>query len=202
MKCYASTLVMLCKQETGYKEKKTNSNLEDKEANAGSANWNKYADYIDKNFPEFYNGKKNGYEWCDVYVDAMMIKAFDVDNALRLLCQPKKSCGAGVKYSYQYYQAAKRTSTTPSIGAQAFFKNSSGAISHTGIVIGINGNMITVSEGNSSNGVREVQYAVTDTKIYGYGVPDYDPEPTEETSMGGTLTVDARGYDKVEIICK
>ena len=48
--------------EDGYLEKKSNSQLDDKTANAGYNNWNKYARDLD--LMGIYNGKKNGYAWC------------------------------------------------------------------------------------------------------------------------------------------
>lgn len=62
-------LIKIALAEVGYVEKASNKDLEDKTANAGSKNFNKYANDIDTNYPDFYNGKKNGYDWCDVFVD-------------------------------------------------------------------------------------------------------------------------------------
>lgn len=199
-KCYASTVISLCRQENGYQEKKSNSQLEDKTANAGSNNFNKYAAFIDTNYPDFYNGKKNGYEWCDVYVDCMMIRAYGLDDALRLTCQPKKSLGAGVRYSYNYYKNAGRISDKPIPGAQCFFGDKAkSTYSHTGIVIAVGPSSVTVSEGNSSNMVREKTYSITDSSILGYGIPDYDAETTAEK---GTVEIDASKYSKIIINIK
>ena len=68
-KYYASDLIKVAEKEVGYLEKASNKNLSNKTANAGSGNYTKYADYFDKEYPTFYNGKKNGYAWCDVFVD-------------------------------------------------------------------------------------------------------------------------------------
>ena len=61
--------------EEGYLEKATNSNLDHPTANAGSGNWNKYARDLDK-ISGFYNGGKNGYPWCDCFVDWCFVKAY------------------------------------------------------------------------------------------------------------------------------
>ena len=58
--------------EVGYVEKATNSNLDDKTANSGSGNYTKYARDLDE--INFYNSKKNGYAWCDVFVDWCLLK--------------------------------------------------------------------------------------------------------------------------------
>ncbi len=52
------------RSENGYLEKATNAQLEDKTANAGYNNWNKFAACLD-DLEVVYNGKKNGYAWCD-----------------------------------------------------------------------------------------------------------------------------------------
>ncbi len=54
-------LIALAKSEIGYLEKASNSQLDSKTANAGSGNYNKFADYLDK--LNFYNGLKNGFPW-------------------------------------------------------------------------------------------------------------------------------------------
>ena len=80
--------------EVGYREKETNSNLDDKTANAGDENYTKYARDLD-NVAGFYNGKKNGYDWCDIFVDWCFVKALGAERAMQLLNQPEKSGGAG-----------------------------------------------------------------------------------------------------------
>lgn len=50
--------------ELGYKEKRSNAALDEKEANAGSNNFSKYARDFDQKYPNWYNGKKQGYAWC------------------------------------------------------------------------------------------------------------------------------------------
>lgn len=179
MKCYASDLVKKALAEVGYKEKQTNENLNDKTANAGSNNFNKYANYIDTKYPNFYNGKKNGYAWCDVFVDCMFIWTFGYEEALRLLCQGEKSTGASCTSSYNYFKWADRISDEPSIGAQVFFTKDGKTSYHTGIVVALNNFEICVVEGNSADGVRKVIYSRNSKLILGYGVPNYDPEESK-----------------------
>ena len=71
-------LLNLAQNEVGYLEKKTNSQLDDKTANAGYNNWTKYARDLDA-LGNFYNGKKNGYSWCDVFVDWCFVTTFGRD---------------------------------------------------------------------------------------------------------------------------
>jgi len=79
-----SKLIATAKAELGYLEKASNHLLYDKTANAGNANYNKYAYELDK-IGNIYNGKKNGYDWCDIFVDWCFIKTFGVEAAMKLL---------------------------------------------------------------------------------------------------------------------
>lgn len=173
----ADKVIALAVQEVGYKEKASNSQLDSKTANAGTKNWNKYARYIDTQFPGFYNGKKNGFDWCDIFVDYLFIVAFGKEAALHLLCQPEKSLGAGCLYSAQYYEQAGRfTMGDPQPGDQIFFKDAGGDICHTGLVVNvdISRDDIAVIEGNAGNAVKYRSYHYNDRSIYGFGRPRYD----------------------------
>ena len=55
-------LLAIAAAEVGYLEKKSSSKLDDKTANAGSANYTKYARDLDS--LGCYNGKKQGYAIC------------------------------------------------------------------------------------------------------------------------------------------
>lgn len=176
-KCYASTVINLAVSQIGYKEKATNSNLDNPTANAGHNNWNKFARDIDTKFPKWYNGKKNGYDWCDVFVDWCFLNAFDYADALRLTCQPEGSCGAGVGYSRGYYKNKGRLFKEPKAGDQVFFGNASSPY-HTGLVEKVVGNTVYTVEGNASDGVKRCTYTKGKYPLLDYGRPDYDPEPT------------------------
>ena len=185
-------LIKTAKAETGYHEVGTNGN--------------KFAEYIDKNFPDFYNGKKawdyvngtahGGAEWCDIFVDANFLKCFGEEKTLYMLCQPRKSCGAGCKYSAGYYRSHNRWGHEPKIGAQIFFGRQ-GNESHTGIVIDVNNGFVLTVEGNSNNAVVQRAYAITNSNIAGYGYPRYSDEEvinTGEKYPGVFPTLPARGY--------
>ena len=176
MKAYASALVATAVAEIGYHEKYSNSQLESKTANSGSNNWNKYAAYIDKNFPNFYNGPKNGFDWCDIFVDYCMLKTFGLEKTKELTGQPNNSCGAGCPYSYGYYKAKGRVGKTPKVGAQVFFGSSEDGLYHTGIVEKFDSNYVYTIEGNSNEQVARRTYSRSGSSIYGYGYPSYDAE--------------------------
>ena len=168
----ASEVVAVAISQIGYKEKATNKNLDDNTANAGSANWTKYArDLYDA---KYYNGNKNGFAWCDVFVDWCFFKAYGATEGQRIECQTG-DCGAGCTFSMQYYQSKGRFDKTPKVGDQIFFRysGSSGA-DHTGIVVEVTSSQIVTVEGNSGDQVKKNTYARTYGCIIGYGHPLYD----------------------------
>ena len=123
--------------------------LDSKTLNVGKMNYTKYARDLD-NIPGFYNGRKQGFAWCDVFVDWCFAKAYGVENAKKLLCQPNVSLGAGCTYSMQYYRSKGQLKTSPKIGDQIFFKNKSGEICHTGLVYNVDNSYVYTIEGNTS----------------------------------------------------
>lgn len=179
--------------EVGYIEKASNSNLDDKTANTGSGNYTKYARDLDN--ISFYNGKKNGYAWCDVFVDWCFYKAFGKERALELLCQPERSTGAGCGFSMNFYKAHNQFYESPEPGDQIFFTDGT-SIYHTGLVYKVDGSKVYTVEGNTSdvnyvdgNGgkVCKKSYPIGASYIAGYGRPKYD-----------TTTVDVPVEEKEE----
>lgn len=166
MTCYASEAVKIAKEQIGYKEK--------------GNNWNKFAEELDST--DFYNGKKQNVAWCDIFFDWCIWSACgkNTAEAEKVLCQPKKSAGAGCVYSYRYYKAEKRTGKTAKIGAQIFFGSSEGSLSHTGIVVDIKDGKVITVEGNTGNAVKQHSYSATSSKIFGYGYPRYTAEKKPE----------------------
>ena len=153
-KCYASAVLAIAAAEIGYHEKKSNSQLDNPTANAGSANYTKYARDFDEKYPKWYNGKKNGFAWCDMFVDWCMLTAFGYADALRLLCQPERSAGAGCTYSLMYYEKQGRYhAKDPKPGDQIFFStaHSKSNVSHTGLVEKVDGSKVYTIEGNTSD---------------------------------------------------
>lgn len=172
-------VIAIAEAEVGYLEKKSNADLDDKTANAGDKNYTKYARELDA--LNFYNGRKNGYAWCDVFVDWCFVQAYGAHMARKLLCQSMFSRGAGCRYSYAYYREAGRTVTEPAEGDQIFFVQN-GTICHTGLVTGVDETYVYTVEGNTSdasgivaNGgcVARKRYLRSDPGIAGYGRPDY-----------------------------
>lgn len=171
-------VIQVAKNEIGYLEKATNSNLDSHTGNAGYNNWTKYARDLAQ--LGVYNGNKNGYHWCDVFVDWCFIKAFGLEMGMKLLCQPMGGLGAGCEFSMKYYKAKGQLKTEPKPGDQIFFSNDGWATSyHTGLVIDVRDGRVYTIEGNTSaasgvvangGGVAPKSYPIS----YGrYGRPDY-----------------------------
>ena len=172
--------------EIGYVEKASNSNLDSKTGNAGSGNYTKYARDLDN--ISFYNGKKNGFAWCDVFVDWCFVQAFGKERALELTCQPEKSTGAGCGNSMNFYKNKGQFYESPEPGDQIFFTDGS-SIYHTGLVYAVDDNKVYTVEGNTSNvnyvdgnggKVCKKSYSLNSSSIAGYGRPKYNEATTEE----------------------
>ena len=158
-------VIEVAKAEIGYLEKKSNSQLDDKTANAGSNNYTKYWRDVK---PEW-----NGAYWCAVWVTWVFQTALGKQRAKELLKHyPYVYCptlaGLFTKYS------------TPQVGdIVIFWKN--GEYAHTGLVIAVNGNRFTTIEGNTSGassvvpnggGVCQKTYNLSDVNAK-FCRPDY-----------------------------
>lgn len=172
----AKRLLEITIAELGYQEKETNSQLDSKTANAGDGNYTKYA--RDLRNAGYYNGNKNGFAWCDMFVDWCFYQLCDQDaaKAQEVQCQTGPY-GAGCYWSAKYYKQQNRFYTSdPHIGDQVFFGRN-GEYEHTGIVEFVKDGMLHTIEGNTSNKVARRTYKLTSTYILGYGRPKYDLEP-------------------------
>ena len=158
--------------EVGYKEKVNSKNLYDKNANAGSNNYTKFADILDK-LGDFYNGKKQGYEWCEVYADSCFVVAYGEDIALKMLYQPRRSAGAGCEQSVGYYKSNGAFYKSPKVGDQIYFTYGSGTADHTGLVYAVDDTYVYTVEGNNGNCVAKHMYNRKSNYSYGYGRPNY-----------------------------
>lgn len=185
-------VIATARAEVGYIEKETNSQLDNPTANPGDGNWNKYARDLDA-LGIVYNGKKNGYAWCDIFVDWCFIHTFGLEIGMKVLCQAEKGLGAGCTYSANYYKQKGRFHTSPQAGDQIFFTNDGGkTMYHTGLVVKVTGGRVYTIEGNTSslagvvaNGgcVRDKSYPVGASYIGGYGRPDYSIVSEEDDDM-------------------
>lgn len=140
-------------------------------------NWNKYAEALDKE-NGFYNGKKQGFAWCDIFVDAGFVECYGRAGAQFLLCQPDNSAGAGCSFSAQYFNAKGQFhKSNPQPGDQIFFGSAWNNVWHTGLVVAVSSNYVTTIEGNSGDQVAKRVYRLADPTIWGYGRPDWGEQP-------------------------
>ena len=146
-------------------------------------NVTKYASDLDRT--NWYNGPKNGFAWCDVFVDWLFYKCFGDPLGREMVCQPTGSAGAGCLYSAQYYKNAGRWFQIPDVGDQIFFTYSPGEYSHTGIVESVQNGIVTTIEGNTSDQVARRQYTNGSSNIAGYGRPRWELA-SGQSSGGGT----------------
>jgi len=172
-------LIATAEDQVGYMGKKTNSQLDDPKANPGGR-YNRFARDLDA-LGDFYNGRKNGYDWCDAFVDWCFVNTFGRELAQKLLCQPNRSLGAGTGYSLNYYKRKGRFFTTPQPGDQIFFGDSKSTW-HTGLVARVAGGYVRTIEGNAGNpsAVRSCRYVIGGENIKGYGRPDWSLVPTDK----------------------
>lgn len=173
----AKQLVAIAEAEIGYHEKASNAQLDSKTANSGNKNYQKYGRDLFK--AGYYNGNKNGYDWCDQFVDWCFYQLCgkNKDKAEYLECQTGKY-GAGCGFSMGYYKAAGRFDTTAKVGDQIFFKYSldDSTADHTGIVVRVTDSLIETIEGNTGGEVKRKCYSIGNATILGYGHPRYDAE--------------------------
>ncbi len=181
----AAQVVSIALAEVGYREKASNASLDLAAANAGSGNWTKYA--RDLYNAGYYNGNKNGYAWCDVFVDWCFYKAFGKTEGQLVECQTG-TLGAACPYSASYYKAQGRYDTTPRVGDQVFFQQG-GALVHTGIVAEVTASQIVTVEGNTSDMVAKRTYSRSSSYIAGYGHPQY-------TEAASTIPVEKYGAEQ------
>lgn len=181
-------LVSTAAGQVGYLGKKTNDQLDSFSANAGGR-FSRYARDLDA-LGDFYNGPKQGFDWCDVFVDWCFVQSFGRELAQKLLGQPDRSTGAGTGYSLGFFKIKGRLFTAPQPGDQIFFGDDKSTW-HTGIVTRVADGTVTTIEGNAGSplGVHEFRYPLSYGSIKGYGRPDWTlvPSGPDETEPSGTI---------------
>lgn len=177
----AEKVIGIASNEIGYLEKASDGQLDSKTANAGSNNYTKYARDV---YPAL-----QGQAWCDMFVDWCFVQAFGEVAARQLL----GGFSAYTPTSAGYYKAKGQYHTSdPLPGDQIFFQNGV-RIYHTGIVYKVTTSKVYTIEGNTSNGTEVIanggavcfkEYALTNSKIDGYGRPDWSLVEQPEYTVG------------------
>lgn len=127
-------VILIAKNEIGYLEKKSNSQLDSKTANAGSSNYTKYWRDIKPSY--------QGQPWCAAFVSWCFMEAFGQEKAKKLLKH----------WPYVYCPTLSNLFTrnaNPKIGDIVIFYHN-GTFTHTGIVTAVIGDRFYTIEGNTS----------------------------------------------------
>jgi hypothetical protein len=154
----ASELIHIAESQIGYREKRTNSQLDNFTANAGSGNFTKYGQWYGM----------NGQPWCAIFISWCANQAGISTNII-----PKfASCTIGMNWFKNRGQWADRGSRTPQSGDIIFF-GSGNTSNHVGIVTEVDNLRVHTIEGNTSDSVARRSYLLTNTWILGYGITNY-----------------------------
>lgn len=127
-------VILIAKNEIGYLEKKSNSQLDSKTANAGSNNYTKYWRDIKPSY--------QGQPWCACFVSWCFMKAFGLNKAKKLLKH----------WPYVYCPTMSglfMLNANPKVGDIVIFKHN-GTFTHTGLVTAVVGDRFYTIEGNTS----------------------------------------------------
>lgn len=171
-------VIELFQSQVGYKESGTNLT--------------KYARWFDNEAWQWFNTKKQGAEWCSIFVCWCLCQAsvgIGKNEVLKLLGIPsvKNNCAAAVPYLWDYlvkkgYKVSKGSGVPGDI---IIFNNKK----HVGWIEKADGAKYTTIEGNKSNSVRRCSYSKTSASITGiFHLPleKYDkveapaPEPAKD----------------------
>ena len=170
-----NAMIATATAEIGYLEKASNSQLDSKTANAGSANYTKY-------WRDIYS-QYQGQPWCACFVTWVFVRTFGKDVATKLLKH----------YPYVYCPTLGQLFTkyeNPQVGDIVIFWRN-GEFAHTGIVIAVNGDLFTTIEGNTSDGSTIVPNggAVCKKSYYNSNLPGTKfcrPDYSIVTSINGS----------------
>lgn len=177
----AERIVSQASKWVGYLEKKSNSQLDDFTANAGSNNYTRF----NRDLISYKQGiGAQPMEWCAAFVSCCFVYEFGLEVAKQLLCGGLHCyTPSGANYFKKKGRYIKRGSGKPKVGDVIFFYSSSkGRIGHVGIVYKVSGSTVYTIEGNTSGantlitnggGVKKKSYSMSSTYIDGYGSVDY-----------------------------
>ena len=145
--------------EVGYLEKRSNSQLDSKTANAGYNNYTKYWRDIANWGGLSYRGIKpnSGFAggpewyWCAAGVYWCFVKAVGMNRAAELLCHPKNQAYIACNYLYSYSKARGQIYTSPQAGDVVLFGSGSN-YTHTEFVYKVDSTYFYTIGFNTSGG--------------------------------------------------
>ena len=179
-----NALIKIAEAEIGYLEKKSNSQLDSKTANAGSANYTKYWRDV---YPSY-----QAQPWCAAFVSWCFEKAFGLETAKKLLKH----------WPYTYCPTLGDLFTknaNPKVGDIVIFYRG-GEFAHTGIVTAVSGDRFETIEGNTSGasgivdnggGVCKKSYYNSNLPGTKFCTPDYGIVKNVSTGSSGATSQSA-----------
>ena len=188
MNNYFGNVIDTVNSYVGYIEKSSNADLDSKTGNKGTKNYTKFS--RDVNALGLMGCQAQ--PWCCTYQFAAEVESYGLTQALKNWNMTRDTyVGYNCFATYNAFKRAGKVSKTPKLGCLVIF-----TFSHVGRVVKINGNIITVNEGNTSaktydrNGgqVAIKTYNIKDPKIKGFCIIDYDTENIELWNCTGTAT--------------
>ena len=188
----SSELIEEASRWVGYCGKTKNIDLDDPTALPGGLYTCFARDlWMNGNSEHYYNGNKNGFSYCCVFVDAMFYYAAGRNKDAAVAVKPTGTLGAGVKWSKGYMEDLIVENPQP--GDIVFFR-SGGDLTHTGIVVDVTDTTVTTIEGNINGPVYkhvvgQKTYKRTDSYIDSYAQPRYTGEKP--------VTVPAWKWDRI-----
>ena len=186
-----NALIAVAENEINYLEKASNSKLDDKTANAGSANYTKYWRDV---YPQY-----QGQPWCACFISWCFMKTFGKDVATKLLKH--------WPYTYCPTMATLfKLNANPKVGDVVIFYRS-GEFKHTGLVVSVSGDKFWTIEGNASgasgitpNGGAVVKKSYYNSQLPGtkFCTPDYSivtqtNAPSSSTSNNSSSSTSSSG---------
>lgn len=188
-------LLSILEGEVGYLEKASNSQLDDKTANAGYNNYTKYGAWYGLNGPSAY--------WCH------MVLSWGANQAgISTDIFPKTaSCATGRDFFKNKGLFHLRSGYTPKRGDVVYFTTSGypNGSGHVGLVYKVLNGYIYTIEGNTNSSSRSTvisnggevaykSYTLSNTAIYGYGSPAYleDEQEDDEVVTQGYVLVNGK----------
>ena len=188
-------LIALAEDEVGYLEKKSNKDLDHKTKNAGKNNYTKYNAVFGV----------NGCYWCAYFICWLFytLCGNNKADAKKMLCGALS--GACETLRQAFIKQKRYYVKNPKVGDLVFFKGTRHAgANHIALAVKVTKDKLYTIEGNTSTGkgvvdngggVAKKTYALSDSKIMGYGRPVYEKDaessqakPSGSASAGGSIS--------------
>lgn len=149
------------------------------------------ADGSHMKYINWYGGFGKGTPWCAIFVSWCANQAGIPTSVI-----PKCSaCVNGKKWFSDKGKFRSKSGYTPKRGDIVFFLNGR---SHTGIVEKVVGSKLYTIEGNTRDKVARRNYALSESTITGYGVPDYISRNGSNNGTSGSKDSDGDKEKKAE----